>query len=182
MWIYISTIAKTTIFPHKIKVGKSQNSNPTKYPQVIVEKNQKFAKFVILHNRIQISEKFSPIISKLAFFLKCHSNCSTNKRNCSHTIIKKQQLTAHTSIVKRYMAKCYKHAPFSSKRTIVVTGFRKSTNISAQNTKQTNLAYIVITTKTYQNGSFFSYKKQHFHRFIQLATTTRYEKTFNNDM
>ena len=38
MWIYTSTIAKTTIFPHKIKVGKSQNLIHTKYPQVIVEK------------------------------------------------------------------------------------------------------------------------------------------------
>ena len=37
MWIHISEIAKTSIFLHKIKVGKSQNSNPTKYPQVIVE-------------------------------------------------------------------------------------------------------------------------------------------------
>ena len=40
MWIYISTIAKTTIFPHKIKVGKSQNSIPTKYQQVTVEKTE----------------------------------------------------------------------------------------------------------------------------------------------
>ena len=41
------------------------------------------------------------------------------------------------------MAKCYKHTPFSSKGTIVVTGVRKSTNISAQNTEQINLTYIV---------------------------------------
>ena len=46
------------------------------------------------------------------------------------------------SIVKGYTAKCYKHAPFSSKHTIVVTGVRKSTNISAQNTYQINLTCI----------------------------------------
>ena len=55
-------------FPRKIKVGISQNPNPTKIPTSYCRKNQKFDKFVILHNRIQISEKFSPIISKLAFF------------------------------------------------------------------------------------------------------------------
>ena len=41
---------------------------------------------------------------------------------------------------------------------------------------------MIITTKTYHNGSFFSYKKQHFYRSIQPATATRHEKTFNNDM
>ena len=40
MWIYISAIAKTIVFPHKTKVGKSQNSNLTKYPQVIVENTE----------------------------------------------------------------------------------------------------------------------------------------------
>ena len=79
MWIYISAIAKTSVFPHKTKVGKSHNSNLTKYPQVIVENTENLPNFAILHNRIQISEKFSPIISKLAFSQKCHSNCSTNK-------------------------------------------------------------------------------------------------------
>ena len=36
----LAQLLKTTVFPHKIKVGKSQNSNPTKYPQVIVEKTE----------------------------------------------------------------------------------------------------------------------------------------------
>ena len=71
--------------------------------------------------------------------------------------LSKQQLTVFTSIVKRYMAKCYKHAPISSKCTIVVTGVSKYTNTHAQNTKQINFANIRITNKTYHNGLFFSY-------------------------
>ena len=60
MWVHISTIAKTIVFPHKTKVEIFHKSNLTKT-------STKFAKFVILHNRIQNSENFSPIISKLAF-------------------------------------------------------------------------------------------------------------------
>ena len=51
------------------------------------------------------------------------------------------------SIVKGNMAKCYKHAPFLFKCTIVVTGAEKSTDISAQNTKQIKLANIVNYNK-----------------------------------
>ena len=41
MWINISAIAKTIVFFHsKNKVGKSHNSNLTKYPQVIVENTE----------------------------------------------------------------------------------------------------------------------------------------------
>ena len=82
--------------------------------------------------------------------------------NCSHTKFSKQQLTAHTSIVKRITAKCYKHAPLPSKSTIVVTGVSKSTNIHAQITKQINLVDIVNYNINRYNGSFFSYKKQRF--------------------
>ena len=40
------------------------------------------------------------------------------------------------------------------------TGVKKSTDISAQNTKQINpCVKIDITTQTYHKGSFFSYKK-----------------------
>ena len=139
----LAQLLKQPFFHTKSRWENLKIQNLEKYPQVIVEKTKKIAKFIILHNRTQISEKFSHIISKLAFFLKCHSNCSTNKCNRSHTKLSKQQLTAHKSIVKGYMAKCYKHAPFSSKRTIVVTGVSKSTNISAQITEQINLASIV---------------------------------------
>ena len=49
----------------------------------------------------KISEKFSPIISKIWHFLKCHNNCIPKSVNCSHTKISKEQLTAHMPIVKR---------------------------------------------------------------------------------
>ena len=118
----------------------------------------------------------------LAFFSSATTIVLQTSANCSHTKFSKQQLTAHTSIVKRIMAKCYKHAPLSSKSTIVVTGVSKSTNIHAQITKQINLADIVNYNINIYNGSFFSYKKQRFHRFIQLTTAARYEETLNNDM
>ena len=80
---------------------------------------------------------------KLAFSQVPQQLSNIQSTNCSHTNYQKQQFTAHKSIVKRYMAKCYKHAPLSSKRTIVVTGVSKPTNISTQNTKQINLTSIV---------------------------------------
>ena len=67
IWVHISTIAKTIVFPHKTKVEISPKSNLTKISTNYCRKHRKFAKFVNLHNRIQHSEKFSPIISKLAF-------------------------------------------------------------------------------------------------------------------
>ena len=115
MWIYISTIAKTITFSTQNQRWKYFTSHfLQKHPQIIVEKHRKFAKFVILHNRIQISENFSPIISKSGIFSSTTAIVQQTSINCSHTKLSKQQLTAHTSIVKGYMAKCYKHAPFSS--------------------------------------------------------------------
>ena len=67
MWVHISKIAKTIVFPHKTKVEISHKSNLTKISTNYCRKHRKFTRFVILHNRIQNSEKFSPIISKLAF-------------------------------------------------------------------------------------------------------------------
>ena len=133
MWIYISTIAKTIIFSTQTEVQYFTSHFSAKPSTIIVGKHRQFAKFVILHNRIQIGEKILTYYLKNWHSLKCHSNCATYKAQIAHTTnYQKQQLTAHTSIVKRYTAKFYKHAPFSSKRTIVVTGVRNSTNISAQ--------------------------------------------------
>ena len=134
MWIHISKIAKTIIFSTQTEVEIFHKLFFAKPSTITVEKHRKLAKFVILHNRMQISEKFSPIVPKIgisssATSIVLHTKCKLLTRKLS-----KQQLTAHTSIVKRYMAKCYKHAPISSKHTIVVTGVSKSTNIHAQNT------------------------------------------------
>ena len=73
---------------------------------------------------------------------------------------------------------------FLFKHTIVFTGVK---NINWQHCCTTHKAnkfirIIQITKKTYHNGSFFSYKKQCFYWFVQLAATTRHEKTFYNDM
>ena len=114
MWIYISAIAKTTIFSTQNQGGKISQFKSYKISTSYCRKHRKFAKFVILHNRIQISEKFSPIISKTGIFSSATAIVQQTSVNCSHTKLSKQQLTAHTSIVKGYMAKCYKHAPFSS--------------------------------------------------------------------
>ena len=145
MWIHISKIAKTIIFFTQTEVETFHKLFSCKTIHNYCRKHRKFAKFVILHNRTQITEKFSPIVSKIGIFSSATSIVLHTSTNCSHANYQKQQLTAHTSIVKRYTAKCYKHAPISSKRTIVVTGVSKSTNIHAQNTIQTNLAHIVIT-------------------------------------
>ena len=59
--------------------------------------------YTIENNSNQSSEKFSPIVSKIWHFLKCHNNCYSTSVNCTHTKISKQQLTAHTFIVKRIM-------------------------------------------------------------------------------
>ena len=67
------------------------------------ENSQNSQLYTIENNINQSSEKFSPIVSKIWHFLKCHNNCYSTSVNCSHTKISKEQLTAHTSIVKRIM-------------------------------------------------------------------------------
>ena len=49
------------------------------------------------------SEKFSSIVSKIWHFLKCQNNCYFNKRKLLTHKNLREQLTAHTSIVKRIM-------------------------------------------------------------------------------
>ena len=68
MWIYISTIAKTIIFSTQTEVEIFHKLFSAKPSTIIVENTEKFAKFIILHNRVQISEKFSPIIPKIGIF------------------------------------------------------------------------------------------------------------------
>ena len=145
MWIHISKIAKTTIFSTQTDVETFHKLFFRKTIHNYCRKHRKFTKFVILHNITQTSEKLSPIVSKIGIFSSATSIVLHTKRKLLTRKLSKQQLTAFTSIVKRYMAKCYKHAPISSKRTIVVTGVSKSTNIHAQNTIQINFANIGIT-------------------------------------
>ena len=104
-------------------------------PNKLGRTHQKFAQFVTLHNTTQISEKFSPIITKIWHFLKCHNNCYFNKRKLLTHKNLKEQLTDHTPIVKRTMVSVTNTHLSSSKCTIVSTG---ATN-----------AQITKTTKTY---------------------------------
>ena len=67
-------------------------------------------------------EKFSPIVNQNWHFLKCHGYCYTNSVNCSYAKTSKQQLTAHTSIVKENTTKCYKHMSFFQTHTLMLIG------------------------------------------------------------
>ena len=141
----LAKLLKQLSFPHKQR-WKPLTSYFSAKPSTIIVKNTKnslnSSSYTIEHKLVRNSHLLS---QKLAFSQAPHQLFFIQSANCSHTNYQKQQLTAYTSIVKRYMPKCYKHAPISSKHTIVVTGVRKSTNIHAQNTITTNLAPIVIT-------------------------------------
>ena len=90
-----------------------------------------------LHNTTQISEKFSPIITKIWHFLKCHNNCISKSVNCSHIKISKEQLTAHTPIVKRITVSVTNMHLSSSNALLCQTGVT-----NAQSTKTTKPADI----------------------------------------
>ena len=63
----LAQLLKTTVSPHKIKVRKSQNSNTTKYPQVIVEKTENspnLSSYTIEYKLVRNSHLLS---QKLAF-------------------------------------------------------------------------------------------------------------------
>ena len=52
-------------------------------------KHRKFTKFIILHNRTQISEKFSPIVSKIGIFSSATSIVQYTKcKLLTHKILK----------------------------------------------------------------------------------------------
>ena len=141
----LAKLLKQLSFPHKQR-WKSFTSYFSAKPSTIIVENTKnspnLSSYTIEHKLVRNSHLLS---QKLAFSQVSQQLSNVQNANCSHTNYQKQQLTAHTSIVKRYRAKCYKHAPFLFKHTIVVTDISKSINISAQNTKQTNLAHSVIT-------------------------------------
>ena len=104
MWIHISKIAKTIIFSTQKDVETFHKLFFCKTIHNYCRKHRKFAKLIILHNRMQISEKFSPIVPKIGIFSSATSIVLRTKRKLLTRKLSKQQLTAHTSIVKRYMA------------------------------------------------------------------------------
>ena len=113
MWIHSSTFGETIIFPHKTKVDIVDKSHPIQTSTIIVENTENSpnsSSYTIEHKIVRNSH----LLSQNWHFLKCHSNCSTNKCKLLTHKSSKQQLTAHMSIVKGNTAKWYKHAPFSS--------------------------------------------------------------------
>ena len=116
MWVHIRANAKTIVLSHKSRGGNTSQIISTQTSTIIVEKTENLpnsSSHTIEHKIVRNSHL---LLHKIWHFLKCHSNCSTNQTsvNCSYAKSSKQQLTAHTSIVKGNTTKCYKHAPFSS--------------------------------------------------------------------
>ena len=113
MWVHISTIAKSIVFPHKTKVEISHKSNLTKTSTIIVEKTKNLpnsSSYTIEFKIVRISH----LLSQNWHFLKCHSNCSTNKRKLlTHKVIK-AAIDCSYIYCEGNMTKCYKHALFSS--------------------------------------------------------------------
>ena len=111
MWIYISPIAKQLSFPHKQRWKFFTSYFSAKPSTIIVETTENSpnsSSYTIEYKLVRNSHLLS---QKLAFSQVSQQLFNIQSANCSHTNYQKQQLTAHTSIVKRYMAKCYKHAP-----------------------------------------------------------------------
>ena len=101
MWIHIS---KSYLFHtnkvetvHKLFFAKKQ-------PTIIVENTENLpnsSSYTIDHKLVRNSH---PLSQKLAFSQVPQQLFYTQSTNCSHTNFSKQQLTAHTSIVKKIMA------------------------------------------------------------------------------
>ena len=109
MWVHITTIAKTIIFPCKTKVEIFHKQILQKYPQIIVEKTKNSpnsSSYTIEDKIVKISQNWH--------FLKCHSNCSTNKcKLLTHKVIKAATDCSYI-YCEGNTTKCYKHALFSS--------------------------------------------------------------------
>ena len=113
MWIYSNALAETIIFPHKTKVEIVHKSNPTKTSTIIVENTENLpnSSFYTIEYKIV---RNSHLLSQNWHFLKCHSNCSTNKHKLlTHKVIK-AAIDCSYIYWKGNMAKFYKHTLLSS--------------------------------------------------------------------
>ena len=181
MWVHISTITKAIVFHTKPRWKYLPNQILPKYPQIIVENTKNSPNSSICTIEYNIVRN-SHLLSQNWHFLKCHSNCSTNKcKLLTHRIIK-AAIDCSYIYCEDNMAKCYKHALFSSNALLLSLVLESQLTLPHKIQNKEPLRILLITTKTNHNGSIFSYKKQRFYRFIQLAAATRHEKTFNNDM
>ena len=142
MWIHISKIAKTIIFSTQTDVENFHKLFFCKTIHNYCRKHGKFAKFVILHNRMQISEKFSPIVTKIGIFPSATAIVLQTSANCSHTKFSKAAINCSHVYCEEDYGKCYKHTPLFFKCTIVSTSV---TNAQITKTNKTCI-YCKITT------------------------------------
>ena len=111
------------------------------YNQHKCRKHRKFKKFDTLHNRkyqAQNCEKISPIVMQNWHFLKCHSNCSSNK--CKLLIPKSIKAAIDCSYIycEGRHGKVLQTRIFLFKRTIVFTGVKNIIDSITQNTNEIN--------------------------------------------
>ena len=132
MWVLISTIAKTIVFPHKIKVEILHKLYPTKTSTIIVENTENLpnsSSYTIEYKIVRNSHLLS---HKNWHFLKCHSNCSTNKRKLLTHKITKAAIDCSYIYCEGKYDKVLQTCTFLFKRTIVFTGVKKLTDITAK--------------------------------------------------
>ena len=141
MWVHISTKAKTIVLPHKNQGGNTSQIISTQTSTIIVENTENLpysSSYTIEYKIVRNSHLLS---HKNWHFLKCHSNCSTNKHKLlTHKIIKAAIDCSYVYCERKY-DKVLQTRTFLFKCTIVFTGVKKSTDITTQNTKQINLTH-----------------------------------------
>ena len=135
MWVHIGAKAKTIVLPHKIDVVILHKLYLTKTSTIIVENTENLpnlSSYTIEYKTVRNSH----LLSQNWHFLKCHSNCSSNKHKLLlHKIIKAAIVCSYVYCEENY-GKVLQTCTFLFKRTIVFTGVKESTDITMQNTKQ----------------------------------------------
>ena len=116
MWLNISAKAKTIVLLHK---NQGRNISQIKYNTYSQQncrkhRNSPNSSSFTIDVDTQLLRKSHLLLCKIGIFSSATAIVLQTKINCSYARASKQQLTAHTSIVKGDMAKCYKHASFSS--------------------------------------------------------------------
>ena len=133
MWVNISAKAKTIVLPHKTRGGNTSQILSCTHIHNYCRKHRKFmpnsSSYTIEHKIVRNSHL---LLHKIGIFSSATAIVLQTSVNCSYAKSSKQQLTAHMSIVKGDMTKCYKHVHFLFKCTIVFTGVKKSIDIIAK--------------------------------------------------
>ena len=146
MWVHIGAKAKTIVLPHKIDVVILHKLYLTKTSTIIVEntENSPNSSFYTIEYKIVRNPH---LLSQNWHFLKCHNNCSKNKRKLlTHKAIKAAIDCSYVYCEGKYDKALQTHT-ILFKRTIVFTGVERSTDIFALNTKQINLVCITNYNK-----------------------------------